>query len=224
MAWRHPAISASGRFGTLTLTTTGSSSGAARTAADDLAGHGGRGVPALVGDHLVPALALDAEPGDGLADGDAADPAVAGRQGGPDGAGVVDRPPDVGARVDAGHDEVDRPEHAEPGEHHAQPGRPGDRPRLVDPVDRWPGAPRAGSRAARRATRRRRSTRCRARRPRRRRGPASPGPARGGRRSRCRRRSSAAVGARRRTYRGGATSGSCRSARTGGRSRAPAWP
>ena len=33
VAWRHPAISSRGRLGTLTLTTTGSSSGAARTAA-----------------------------------------------------------------------------------------------------------------------------------------------------------------------------------------------
>ena len=44
-------------------------------------------------------------------------------------------PPDVGARVDARHDEVERSEHAEPGEHDAQAGRPVHDPRLVDAGD-----------------------------------------------------------------------------------------
>ena len=54
----------------------------------------------------------------------------------PDGAGVVDRPTDVGSRIDAGHDEIDRAEHAEAGEHRAQRRRPVDAPRLLDAFDR----------------------------------------------------------------------------------------
>ena len=93
----------------------------------------------LIGDHLVPALALDAEPSDGLADGDATDVAVAGRQRGTDGARVVDGPADVGAGVDAGDHEVDRTEGTEPGEHDAEGRRAVDRPGLVDAID--PDAP-----------------------------------------------------------------------------------
>ena len=128
--WRQPTISSNGTFGTLTLTTNGSPAGASSSDGDDDRADAGRGVPVLVGDHLVPALALDAVAGDGLADGDAARAAVARRQRGADRARVVDRPPDVGARVDAGHDEVDGSEHAEAGEHHAQAGRAVHGPRL----------------------------------------------------------------------------------------------
>ena len=133
--WRHPAISSNPTLGTLTLTTTGSAGRSASTAATTSAPTRAAVVPALVGDHLVPALALDAVLGDRLAHGDAAGAAVAGGQRGADRARVVDRPPDVGARVDAGDDEVDRTEHAEAGEHHAQPGRPVHRPRLGDALD-----------------------------------------------------------------------------------------
>ena len=90
-------------------------------------------------------------PVDRLADGDAADAAVAGGQRGPDRARVVDRPADVGARVDAGDDEVDRSEHAEAGEHHAQRRRPVDRPRLLDAVDVGAAHLAAAAGAARRA-------------------------------------------------------------------------
>ena len=83
--------------------------------------HLGGAVPTLVGQHLVPALALHAVVGDRLAHREAGHAAVAGGERGPHGARVVDRPPRVGARVDAGDDEVEgAAEHAEPGEHHAQ--------------------------------------------------------------------------------------------------------
>ena len=89
----------------------------------------------LIGDHLVPALTLDAEPSDGLADGDAADVAVAGGESGTDSARVVDGPADVGAGIDAGYDEVERTECAESGEHDAECRGAVDRPGLVDAID-----------------------------------------------------------------------------------------
>ena len=104
---RQPAISSSGRLGTLTLITTGSVRQVGEHRLRHPGAHLGGAVPALVREHLVPALALHAEVGDRLAHRQAGDAAVAGREGRPHGAGVVDRPPRVGARVDPGDDEVE---------------------------------------------------------------------------------------------------------------------
>ena len=95
-------------------------------------GDGGRAVPVLRGDRLVPALTLDAEAGDRLADRDAGDAAVAAGEGGTDGARVIDGTTHVGAGVDAADDQVERrPERAEPGEHDAQRRWPADLPDRV---------------------------------------------------------------------------------------------
>jgi hypothetical protein len=96
-----------------------------------------RRLPPLPFEHLVPALALDAEALDGLADGQAADSAEPGRQRGTDRSGVVHRPAHVGPRVDPGDDQVEgRAEHAEARVVDAQRGGSADGPRLLDPVER----------------------------------------------------------------------------------------
>ena len=99
----------------------------------------GRDVPLLVLHDVDPALTLDAPTGDGLAHGDARDAAIARRQAGADRARVVDGATDVGAGVDARHDEIERiAEHAQLGVQHAQCGRAVERPRFGDAVDLAP--------------------------------------------------------------------------------------
>ena len=93
VVWRHPAISSTVRFGTLRLTTTAAPPGPVDNRAHHRAGHGRGPVPHLTGEHLVPALALDPEAPDRLADRHPADAAGPGREGGADRAGVVHRPP-----------------------------------------------------------------------------------------------------------------------------------
>ena len=99
------------------------------------AGHLRRRVPFLVGDGVIPALAFDAETLDGLADCQAGDIAVATGQHRTDRARVIHRPADVGAGIDARDDKVDRPECAQPSEHHAQRRRARHRPRVLDALE-----------------------------------------------------------------------------------------
>jgi len=73
---------------------------------DKSGGNGRRRVPGLAGQHLVPALALDAESSDRLADSHAADSTGPGRESSTDGPRVIHGAAHVDSGVDAHHDQV----------------------------------------------------------------------------------------------------------------------